>query len=319
MIPATAVLFAYHSVGVRALALLLAKGVQVPLVVTHADDPNENQWFDSVAQLAALEGIPTITPDNPNLPSVVDEIRRHQPDFIFSFYYRHMLGMELLSLPKRGAYNLHGSLLPKYRGRVPINWAVYHGERETGVSLHEMVLKPDAGALLAQEPVAILPNDTAQQVFQKVLCAGERLLLGVLPALLAGTAQSTPLDLRQGSYFGRRRPEDGRIDWHKSAWEIHNLIRAVAPPYPGAFFTVDGVRVEVLLSHYRSEPARSQPTSWPCIYWEEGRCYADCTDGQRLQLRQLTQDGVVLDFATFYQWRGDSTLLIPHIPYKQEC
>ncbi|MBF0401578.1 MAG: formyltransferase [Magnetococcales bacterium] len=304
---ATAVLFAYHNVGVRGLALLLAQGVHVPLVVTHGDDPNENQWFDSVADLAALEGIPVIMPDNPNDSLVVEQVRGCRPDFIFSFYYRHMLGLELLAIPARGAYNLHGSLLPKYRGRVPINWAVYHGEAQTGVSLHAMVQKPDAGALLAQEAVAILPNDTAHQVFQKVVCAGERLLLGVLPALLAGTAVATPLDLSQGSYFGRRRPEDGRIDWRSSAWQIHNLIRAVAPPYPGAFFVLAGSRVEVLLSHFRAESARSHAASWPCIYWEEGGgCYVDCLDGQRLQLRRLTRDGLVLDRAAFCQWLGDA-------------
>ncbi|MEO5362956.1 MAG: formyltransferase [Magnetococcus sp. DMHC-8] len=313
-LPATAVVFAYHNVGVRALSVLLALGVRVSLVVTHADDPDENQWFDSVAHLAALEGIDTILPDDPNTPEVVARLQSLQPDFIFSFYYRHMLGEELLALPRRGAYNLHGSLLPQYRGRVPINWAVCHGERETGVSLHEMVLKPDAGALLDQEPVAILPNDTAHAVFQKAVCAGERLLLRQVPALLAGTATATPLDLTRGSYFGRRRPEDGRIDWQLSAWAIHNLIRAVAPPYPGAFFEVDGVRIAVLRSHYRGEAARSQPASWPCLYWEAHRCLADCLDGRRLQLVQLAIHGEPLDRAAFCQWWGDALLQPLHVP-----
>ncbi|MBF0461050.1 MAG: formyltransferase [Magnetococcales bacterium] len=310
--PATAVVFAYHSVGVRALSVLLTRGIRVPLVVTHADDPHENQWFDSVAELADLEGIATILPDNPNTPEVIAQVQGCQPDFIFSFYYRHMLGEALLAIPTRGAYNLHGSLLPKYRGRVPINWAVLHGERETGVSLHAMVLKPDAGALLAQEAVAILPNDTAHGVFQKAVCAGERLLLRVIPDLVAGTATPTPLDLSQGSYFGRRRPEDGRIDWRKSAWEIHNLIRAVAPPYPGAFFDVGEHRVGVLRSHYRGEAARARGEAVPRIDWIGERCYADCLDGRRLQLVQLTLDGAPLDVVAFRQWWGERDL--PPIP-----
>ena len=285
--PATAVLFAYHNIGVRALSVLLARGIRVPLVITHQDDPQENKWFDSVAELAALEGIQTITPEDPNTPSVIERIRRCHPDFIFSFYYRKMLGKEILAIPRTGAYNLHGSLLPKYRGRVPINWAVLHGEQETGVSLHQMILKPDAGALIGQEPVAILPNDTAHAVFQKAVCAGERLLLRILTPLLSGTLTPTAMDLSKGHYFGRRRPEDGRIDWRQSAWEIHNLIRAVAPPYPGAFFDLGSQRIRVYLSHYRSEPARTTQKPWPHLYWENDACYVDCLDGQRLRLRKL--------------------------------
>lgn len=310
----TAVVFAYHSVGVRALSVLLHQGVRVPLVVTHTDDPNENQWFDSVAELADLEGIPTMTPDDPNLPEVVARVRSCHPDFIFSFYYRYMLGKDLLDVPTCGAYNLHGSLLPKYRGRVPINWAVCHGERETGVTLHAMVLKPDAGAVLGQEAVAILPNDTAHGVFQKAVCAGERLLLRLLPALLAGTLLPTPLDLSQGSYFGRRRPEDGRIDWRKSAWEIHNLIRAVAPPYPGAFFEVNGQRIAISRSHYRGEAARTPSAGLPRLYWEGERCHVDCLDGRRLQVLQLTRQGIPLDRAAFCQWWGDADLQLLHDP-----
>ena len=123
----TAVVFAYHNVGVRCLSVLLAHGVKIPLVVTHTDNPNETIWFDSVAKLAAEHDIPVITPDDPNTPEIVAQIQALQPDFIFSFYYRNMLKAPLLQIPKRGAFNMHGSLLPKYRGRVPVNWAIIHG------------------------------------------------------------------------------------------------------------------------------------------------------------------------------------------------
>ncbi|WP_130470809.1 formyltransferase [Candidatus Magnetaquicoccus inordinatus] len=313
-----AVVFAYHNVGVRSLAVLLARGVRVALVVTHQDDPNENQWFDSVAALAHLEGIPVIHPDNPNLPEVVSEVADCRPDYIFSFYYRHMLSEELLAIPRLGAYNLHGSLLPKYRGRVPINWAVCHGEAETGVTLHQMVRKADAGAIAGQEAVTILPNDTAHQVFQKVVCAGERLLWRILPEMLAGTLQSKAMDLSQGSYFGRRRPEDGRIDWTQGAWPIHNLIRAVAPPYPGAFFMLQGERIDILGSHYQGERASGEATVWPRLYWQEGRCYADCRDGLRLQLTQVCMAERVLDQAAwFQQWGPKAQALLP-VPVQKE-
>jgi len=168
-----AVVFAYHDVGVRCLKVLLARGVRVALVVTHEDNPNENIWFGSVASVCREYGIPYITPEDPASPQVHTQVQAAQPDFIFSFYYRHMLPVDLLALATQGAYNMHGSLLPKYRGRVPINWAVLHGETETGATLHEMAAKPDAGSIVAQTPVPILPDDTAYEVFGKVVVAAE--------------------------------------------------------------------------------------------------------------------------------------------------
>src|SRR5512141_2529757 len=129
-----AVVFAYHNVGVRCLSVLLAHGLKVELVVTHTDNPSETIWFDSVAELAARHDIPVITPDDPNTPETVEQIRALQPDFLFSFYYRNMLKKDILDIPARGAFNMHGSLLPKYRGRVPVNWAIIRGEKETGAT-----------------------------------------------------------------------------------------------------------------------------------------------------------------------------------------
>ena len=302
-----AVVFAYHDVGVRGLSVLLALGLDIQLLVTHVDDPDENIWFSSVAELAALNDIPVITPSDPNTAEVLEQVRACQPDVLFSFYYRQLLGAELLAMPANGAYNLHGSLLPKYRGRVPVNWAVLHGETETGASLHRMEIKPDAGALVDQQAVAILPNDTAQAVFQKVACATEQLLLRCVPLLLEGRAQETELDLSAGSYFGGRRPEDGRIDWQQTAGEIHNLIRAVAPPYPGAFFDTQGVRLQVLGSYYRERPAASQT---PRLFWQAGRCRADCSDGRQLELTVLAVNGEPLDEQGFRARFGTTELLL---------
>ncbi len=241
----TAVVFAYHNVGVRCLRVLLDQGVRIPLVLTHEDSATEAIWYDSVAAVCVEHGIETLTVDDPNHPDVVARIRALSPDFFFSFYYRKMLGAELLAIPNRGALNMHGSLLPKYRGRVPINWAVLHGETETGASLHYMDVKPDAGNLVAQTSIPILGDDTAHDVFQKVVVAAEMTLVRALPQLIAGTASSVPLDLKAGSYFSGRKPDDGRIDWTKSARDVCNLIRAVAPPYPGAFTEMGGERVIV--------------------------------------------------------------------------
>lgn len=239
---AKAVVFAYHNVGVRSIKTLLAKGIDIALVVTHEDNPAETIWFESVAALCAEHGIPSITPADPKSEDLYAQVASIAPDFIFSFYYRHMLPVNLLALAKRGAYNLHGSLLPKYRGRVPVNWAVLHGETETGATLHEMAAKPDAGAIIAQVAVPILPDDTAYEVFGKLTVAAEQTLWQALPGLLSGQSQTLPNLLEQGSYFGGRKPEDGRIDWSQTAQQVYNLHRAVAPPYPGAFFDQNGHR-----------------------------------------------------------------------------
>jgi methionyl-tRNA formyltransferase len=284
-----AVVFAYHNVGVRCLRVLLAHGVIVPLVVTHRDNPNELIWFDSVARVCEENDIPFITPDDPNTPEVIEQVKAAKPDFLFSFYYRHMLKKPLLEIPGRGCFNMHGSLLPQYRGRVPVNWAIIRGETETGATLHVMNEKPDNGAIVDQQAVPILPDDTAQEVFAKVTCAAEITLDRCLPGLLAGNAMLKPQDLRQGGYFGGRKPEDGRIDWTQSASDIHNLIRAVAPPFPGAFTTIAGHDTKILRS--RIEPSRAARFIMPTFYCEAGRAYADCADGKVLRLLSLEIDG----------------------------
>jgi methionyl-tRNA formyltransferase len=285
-----AIVLAYSEVGVRCLGVLLAQGVEIPLVLTHADDPGESQWFGSVREIADRHGLRVETPDDPNTSEWIATARALAPDFLFSFYYRHMLGLPWLSLAARGALNMHGSLLPKYRGRAPVHWAILNGERETGASLHYMLEKPDAGALVDQEPIPILENDDALAVSLKVAAAAQIVMERSLPKLVAGTAGARALDLDRGSYFGRRRPEDGRIDWRKSARAVHDLVRAVAPPFPGAFSDVAGVRLAVLETRLDAEPARFAALA-PCLYSAHGRWYADCIDGRRLEILQLHHEG----------------------------
>jgi methionyl-tRNA formyltransferase len=285
-----AVVFAYSEVGVRCVRELLAQGVEIPLLFTHADDPHENQWFDSVQQLARAHGLDVVTPDSPNTPEWLEAGKSAHPDFVFSFYYRHLLESAWLAMPRLGALNMHGSLLPKYRGRAPVHWAIIHGEAQTGASLHYMVEKPDAGALVDQQSVPIGDNDTALDVSLKVAEAAEQVLRRSLPALIAGTAAARTLDLREGSYFGRRRPEDGRIDWRRGARAIHDLVRAVAPPFPGAFTDVNGCRLVLEETRVDGEPAQ-HPRSAPCLYGREGGWYADCADGRRLKILRLSTEG----------------------------
>jgi methionyl-tRNA formyltransferase len=248
----------------------------VPLVVTHADDPGETRWYASVFDFARKKGLRVLA--DPGLESLdVD-----QPDLIFSFYYRRMLPMSLLGRARLGAFNLHGSLLPKYRGRAPLNWAILKGERETGVTLHEMVEKPDAGRIVEQQAVPIGPDETALEVFRKLTDAAEVVLERSLPGLVAGKPALRAQDLSAGSYYGRRTPEDGRIDWTKSAREIHNLVRAVAPPFPGAFS--DRLKV-----HRTAITDKANPGKPPGPYRDGGAWFAVCGDGKVLRLLEVQE------------------------------
>jgi methionyl-tRNA formyltransferase len=228
--------FGYSEVGHACLEHLLRRGVRVTGVVTHADDPSETQWFPSVARLAASHDIPVFISEQFRIPElqhiVVAETR---PDLIFSFYYRRLIPMTILDQARLGAFNMHGSLLPKYRGRAPVNWAILHGESETGATLHHMVAQPDAGDIVDQERVPIGPEDPVGTVMRRVCDAAVTVLERQLDNLLRGTAPRRPQDHARATYFGRRRPEDGRIDWTRSGRELFNLVRAVTRPYPGAF------------------------------------------------------------------------------------
>ena len=284
----TAVVFAYHNVGARCLRVLLAHGIHVPLVVTHADDPTETIWFERVADVAGDYGIPTVMPADVNASETAARIGSLAPDFYFSFYFRQMLTPALLAIAARGALNMHGSLLPKYRGRAPVNWAVLHGERETGATLHYMADKPDAGDIVAQTAIPILPDDTAGEVFAKVTVAAEMTLDRALPALLAGTAPRIPMNLAAGSYYGGRTPADGRIDWSQDAARIHNLVRAVAPPYPGATTTVGGRPARILRT--RVLEAEGPPAA-PALTLADNTVIAQCGGGGRLLVQALEVEG----------------------------
>jgi methionyl-tRNA formyltransferase len=248
----------YHNIGYFCLKALMDMcqefGDEIVAVVTHADNPHENIWFASVKDLAVQHHLPLYLPEDPNAPAFMAAMARLQPDFLFSCYYRHMLKKPLLELPRLGALNLHGSLLPKYRGRVPVNWVLVNGETETGVTLHYMLEKADQGDIVARKHVPIAWEDTAYTLFAKMTVAAEAVMREAYPLLRTGMAPRLPQDHSQASYFGGRKPEDGRIDWSKSATEIYNLVRAVTHPYPGAFTTLAGRRLLVWWGKPLREP-----------------------------------------------------------------
>lgn len=303
---ASAIVFAYHNVGVRCLKALLSGGIDVRLVVTHADQPGEAIWFASVAKLAEEQGLSVITPADPNTPEVLAICRAAAPDFLFSFYYRQMLKRPLLDVAPRGAYNLHGSLLPRYRGRAPVNWAVLNGETETGASLHVMDERPDHGALVDQCGVPILIDDTARDVFDKVTVAAEIVVARALPRLVDGTAELKPQDLSQGCYFGGRKAEDGRIPADAPGRRIHDLVRAVAPPdYPGAFFDANGARW--LIARTRLSGLREEgPADHFTLFERAGMLWLRAADGSLLQVQDARLANEPIAAAAFAERYGSA-------------
>lgn len=237
-----AVVFAYHEIGSACLETLLESRIEVAALYTHSDDPGEEIWFRTPAALAREHHIPVFEDADLHDPAVIQRVRSFGPDYLFSFYYRNMLPKEVLGIPKVAAMNLHGSLLPRFRGRCPVNWVLIEGEKKTGVTLHIMEVKPDAGDIIAQQEVPISFEDTAHSLALKLVGASKLLMERMLPVLESGLFERKPQE-GASSYYGGRRPEDGIIDWSKRAEEIYNLTRAVTHPYPGAFTFLDGKKL----------------------------------------------------------------------------
>ena len=270
--------------GVGCIKALLDAGIQIELVVTHADDPHENIWFGSVAALCQERGIPYVQPEASDLLELLPQFKKIAPDYIFSFYYRYMITSDILATARIAALNMHGSLLPKYRGRAPVNWAILHGETETGASLHIMEAKPDAGDIVGQVAVPIDPDEDATAVFGKVSNAAIEVMQAALPELLQGRVPRTPNVLANGSYFGGRKPEDGRIHWNQSAKQVHDLIRAVAPPYPGAFTDWQGARMVIAKSKLNPLLPSSIDLDQLGIQVVDNRVFGICGNHQAIEI-----------------------------------
>ncbi len=279
------VVCAYGAVGHACLEALLDAGAKVGLVVTHEDAPGENIWFPSVAHLAERHGIEVVRPVEVNGVESQAAVAAAEPDYLFSFYFRQMMAPALLALPSGGALNLHGSFLPRYRGRAPVNWVLVHGETDTGVTLHYMDEKPDHGDIVAQRRIAIGRDDTALVLTQKIAAAGADVVRETYPLLVAGRAPRRPQDHAAATYFGGRRPEDGRLDWARPADELRNLVRAVTDPWPGAFSEFRGRRLFVWRAETRSSERQCAPG---VVFVDAGGRPLVTTSAGMLELQDVT-------------------------------
>jgi methionyl-tRNA formyltransferase len=281
--------FAYSDTGHACLKTLFDRGTDVAFVATHADNPAETKWFPSVSDLSRARGVEPAILDDLSDGALVDRVRAAAPDLLLSFYYRRLLPDTVLGIPRLGAFNMHGSLLPKYRGRAPVNWAVLNGETLTGATLHVMTAKADAGDIVDQEPVPIGSEDTAIEVQSRVTAAAVLILDRRIAELERGTAPRRKQDDAKASRFGRRTPEDGRIDWTKSARQVHDLVRAVTHPYPGAFTDVFGGKT--FLWKTRTPQLGAHDNFPGQVRVEGGRIYVACGDDRYVEVVSLQREG----------------------------
>jgi methionyl-tRNA formyltransferase len=244
---AQVLLFGLYELGLRALESMAARGLDLVGIVTKSEPIVEAQPF---VRLARAMGHPVFTPESMRDAEFLRQIRRLAPDVIAVAGFHKMLPRELLRIPPRGVVNLHGSLLPQYRGPCPWKWAIMNGEKTLGASVHWMTEEVDRGDILAQQEVAIEPRDTAESLFHKICAVGGPLLARTVEDLEAGRVQPRVQDHRRASYYGVPSDEDCRIRWEWSAERICNRVRGLCPR-PGAWTQYGGKRVRVR----KAEPA----------------------------------------------------------------
>lgn len=234
--------------GLPQLLACLPDGMATTLVAASI----RPQHHAALQELAAKHNVPLLIQPrraSAEYPAFVDRIRQLRPNLILVNSYSMLLPQELLSIPERGAINIHGALLPHYRGCNPMQWAIINRETETGVTMHYMDANLDTGDIIAQKRVPLLFEDTWLKVQQRIATATEELLTEQIPLILSGTNTRTPQSEEQAGYWRRRTPEDGCFDWSWKALDIYNLIRALVSPHQGAFY-VDEAGTKVVLDYF---------------------------------------------------------------------
>lgn len=251
------VLFMGHQTwATKTLDALVRSKHKVVGVVAEKDEFDKNYFWDgeyeSVKSLAKKHGLPVFQPEDVNNENFLKTIKKLNPEIIVIVSYHKIIGNKILK--KYSVINAHGSLLPKYRGRAPINWAIINGETKTGVTVHYVAETLDSGDILVQEEVPIDINETAGEVFEKTIPLYPKLVLKALDMIENGKFKTKQQDESIATQFPKRNPEDGKIilNKFKTAKQLHDFIRAQSKPYPGAFFEFkDGSRVYVLKSEIR--------------------------------------------------------------------
>ncbi|MCX7827955.1 MAG: formyltransferase family protein [Thermanaerothrix sp.] len=263
---------AYSQVGTRCLEALLECGANVAALFTHEDNPSENLWFRTPDKVALKAGIPVIRHSLRSCEGI-EAFGRIKPQMLLSFYYRDMIPDEILNTLPLGAFNVHGSLLPRYRGRVSVHWAIIMGESRTGATLHVMTPKPDDGPIVDQEEIPILFEDTSKDVMERLAEGAYRLVKRALPSLENRSFRAVEQDHSKASYFGGRSPKDGLIRWdQEDSLGAYHMVRALTDPYPGAFsFSPQGEKLMIWRGY--PIPEKASPKCQPGTVTEDPEGY----------------------------------------------
>ncbi|MFG1733639.1 methionyl-tRNA formyltransferase [Paenibacillus sp. 843] len=228
--------------AVPSLEMLIAEGYSIAAVVTQPDRPQGRKKVltpTPVKEAALRHGIPVLQPQRLRNPEAVAELAEYKPDLIVTAAYGQILPKSVLDMPALGCLNVHGSLLPAYRGGAPIQRSIINGESVTGITLMYMAEGLDTGDMIARTEVPIEDNDTAGTMFEKLSQAGAELLRRELPRLVKGKVEAEPQDDSKATYAPNLTRDDERIDWSRTSREIYNQIRGLVP-YSGGFTLWNG-------------------------------------------------------------------------------
>jgi methionyl-tRNA formyltransferase len=229
--------------GYAVFKKLIAAQAQIAGILCLVEDPHEEQVHLKISALATEQAIPFFYSLAVKPAEYAALLQKIKPDIAFAIGWRYLISQEAYTLPPRGTLIIHDSLLPRYRGFAPMNWAIINGEKETGVSLFHIAEGVDCGPIVDQLATPIYPEDTAKTVDERLITLYEEIIIKNIPALEAGTAKAIPQEEAQATYCCKRTPEDGEIHWQQSAEQIYNLIRGCTQPFPGAYTLLKGKKI----------------------------------------------------------------------------
>ncbi len=277
--------------AVPALKALVESGYEVCGVFTQPDKPKNRGMKlqpTPVKEYALTKNLPVFQPEKLRDGQAAAILQELCPDLIVVAAYGKILPPDILALPRLGCVNIHSSLLPKYRGAAPINWAILNGEAESGVSVMYMAEGLDTGDVIACKATPIDPDENAQELHDRLAQLGAELLIQVLPDLESGTAEATPQDDAHSCYAPMLSKELSPIDWSRSALHIHNQVRGLYP-WPSATAEIDGVRCKIMKTALTDEHTGKQPGSF--VQADKHGLKVACLNGEVLEIMELQPDG----------------------------